>query len=264
VIRIFISLTCLFIFHSCAQPRRDPAAGKKAIRKQHQFILGESTIHISETVYQPAGKHLFIRLHDNESTGSEAATEIMQKEGGRLVSIENNGERNIGFRLKNKIIRFDPNRIFTHEGRVLTTGSFGSQDTGALIHLKKFSEFILGLIPDSVIIIALHNNGDKELSILNFRNGFNGDASTVHMNPSMDEDDFIYTTSARFFTKLKAADLNVVLQNNLSVADDGSLSVLCGQTGRTYINIEAEHGHLHEQQAMIRAVLRILHALRGS
>jgi hypothetical protein len=60
----------------------------------------------------------------------------------------------------------------------------------------------------------------------------------------MDEDDFIYTTSVYFFRKLKDAGLNVVLQNNDSIGDDGSLSVLCGKTGRSYINIEAEHGHL--------------------
>jgi hypothetical protein len=64
---------------------------------------GESLIYLSEIVYKPAGKHLFIQLHHNENTGVEAAIRITEREGGRLINIENNDARSIIFRLDNEI-----------------------------------------------------------------------------------------------------------------------------------------------------------------
>jgi hypothetical protein len=40
--------------------------------------------------------------------------------------------------------------------------------------------------------------------------------------------------------------------------EDGSLSLYCSRQGIRYINVEAQHGHRQEQQAMLDAVRQIL------
>jgi hypothetical protein len=47
---------------------------------------------------------------------------------------------------------------------------------------------------------------------------------------------------------------NVVLQNNTTVEDDGSLSVYCGKNRISYINFESESGHFEEQIKMITEI----------
>jgi hypothetical protein len=74
----------------------------------------------------------------------------------------------------------------------------------------------------------------------------------------MDADDFIYTTNLSFYKKLKAKEVNVILQDNKKYVNDGSLSVYCGVNDIPYINIEAQKGHFDEQLRLIKEVLSIL------
>jgi D-alanyl-D-alanine dipeptidase len=52
--------------------------------------------------------------------------------------------------------------------------------------------------------------------------------------------------------------MNVVLQDNRQVTDDGSLSVYCGKWGIPYVNVEAQHEHLEQQLQMLKVLLRII------
>ena len=62
------------------------------------------------------------------------------------------------------------------------------------------------------------------------------------------------TTEENYFDNIKRLGFNVVLQNNMKVTDDGSLSVYCGKQRIPYINVEAENGHLTEQKEMLAAI----------
>ena len=78
------------------------------------------------------------------------------------------------------------------------------------------------------------------------------------VNGGRDEDEFFYVTQKSYFSALKARGFNVVLQNNKTTEDDGSLSIYCGKRNLKYINIEAQHTHLAEQGEMLQAVYEIL------
>ena len=58
----------------------------------------------------------FINLHNNEKTSLNAAKQYLNKIGGRLINIENNGERLINFKYNGFNYIFDPNRIYSASG----------------------------------------------------------------------------------------------------------------------------------------------------
>ena len=252
-IRVIFLLT-LFSCTSCAQAPKpnDP------VIKEHVIELGASKILVTEAEYAPVSPFVFVGLHDNEETAAEAASVVLKERGGRFISIENNRERFIDFLLNDKTFRFDPNRIFTDEGRRKTLKVFKNEDTAATEALGRLSSFILQLIPDTAVVIAVHNNTSNEYSITRYRRELKDDAAAIHINPAMDPDDFVFTTDKDCFNYIKSRNWNVVLQDNRQVTDDGSMSVYFGKKGLPYINIEAEYGHLEQQLQMIRIVLEYL------
>jgi hypothetical protein len=112
-------------------------------------------------------------------------------------------------------------------------------------------------------VIALHNNSDGAYSALRYAQGgaLASDAARVFIKDGSDPDDFFLVTEPEVFEALRRRGYNVVLQDNSRVTDDGSLSVHCGRAGVRYINIEAQHGHLDRQVAMILALHDALEAL---
>ena len=111
-------------------------------------------------------------------------------------------------------------------------------------------------------VVALHNNADCNYSATQYLDGqeLARDAADVHLEDGQDADDFFFVTEKRFFEALRARRFNVVLQDNRSVTDDGSLSVYCGQHGIPYVNVEAQDGHLQAQKTMIEALFDVLTA----
>src|SRR5690606_27170642 len=84
------------------------------------------------------------------------------------------------------------------------------------------------------------------------------DAEAVHLAPTEDADDFFFVTDRPLYDALARAGFNVVLQNNATVTDDGSLSVLAARRGQRYVNVEAQHGHTAQQRRMVEALVRVL------
>ncbi|HSK13672.1 MAG TPA: hypothetical protein VK907_10685, partial [Phnomibacter sp.] len=111
------------------------------------------------------------------------------------------------------------------------------------------------------LIVALHNNTNEGgLSIRSYQKGgvYAQDASKVFIGPTEDIDDFFYTTSEQAFQFFMQKGFNVLLQNNATVTDDGSLSVYAGMKGMDYINIEAEHGRKEQQLQMLAAAMEYI------
>ena len=119
----FATTTLLFLFVTAigiAQPE------SVAIRiTQSRYIPFEKTIFyklgnkiIPIKIYQYGNRKdvTYINVHDNESTSVEAATSILEINGGTLIKIENNKQRNIRFGFRNNYYSFDPNRIFSRQG----------------------------------------------------------------------------------------------------------------------------------------------------
>ncbi|HEU4634370.1 MAG TPA: hypothetical protein VFS22_10310 [Flavisolibacter sp.] len=254
---IFILLSCFFFFSSCAQNN-----GKSLPPdiQYHTYHLQNTAVKISVHNYLPASKFTFIILHDDEQTAEKATLQVLEQYGGKLISIENNKERTLSFILKGKSYEFDPNRMFTPAGIKASLQTYGSDNATAAAEIEKFAAFLLNKISDSALPVAVHNNTNEEFAITDYMmpGALQHDAAAVYQNPDMDVDEFVFTTSGLVYDFYKRLNVNVVLQNNQQVIDDGSLSVYYGKQNKNYINIEAEHEHTEMQIKMIELLYQLL------
>ncbi len=233
---------------------------QKNARVTYEINLGDSLVIIHQHFNAPESNVLFFNMHEDEQTSIEATHLFSEDEKLNFIYLEHNGERRISFNVKNSVYSVDPNRIYTRKGRRLTLKDEGNYSLRASQRIRTFTKRILSFISAENIIIAMHNNTDVNYSIKSYLPGEDESANTkeVYISENWDADDFVYTTVDAYFNKLKAMDVNVILQDNAACVNDGSLSVYCGQNGIPYINIEAQKGHLDEQVKLIGLVMKML------
>lgn len=224
------------------------------------YRLGSTWINIERLRFPGQESLIITHVHDNEETAKAVAREVLSERGGLLLSINNNKERNVSFTYGGVQYKFDPNRIYSPAGREATLKAQSSYNRNAAIKLQRFASYFLGKIPKAKTIISVHNNTNESFSILSYARGgdYEKDALQVFHNPGHDIDDFFLTTSFSLYNKLKDLGYNVVLQHNKRAADDGSMSVYYGRKNRSYVNVEAEHGHYEQQKAMLNALADLL------
>ena len=223
--------------------------------------LGDRTISVKVAQYGEFINTCCINLHDDEVTAVKAARSVLEEQGGVLIKIENNGKRNISFPFKGVEYSFDPNRIFSRSGILLTLKAKGKINPLAVIEVEKFAAQLLQLIPDSIsCLIALHNNTDGDFSVRTYLPGGmrQNDACQVYADTWQDIDDIALTTDQVIFNKMAAQGYNSILQDNVKVFKDGSLSVYFGELNRRYINIETQHGKTVQYREMLKKLLYIL------
>ena len=257
----FLLVICLFAFNDSARGQNKPPLKKYKIeQKVFRYKLGDKTVKIviSKTSKRPS-KFVYFNIHDNENTAVEAAKEIIEKYGGTLIELRNNGKRLINFSLKDEQFTFDPNRIFTKVGIRKTLKNNGGYTIEAERETNKFAERLKNFLKNFRLIIAVHNNTDENYSIKSYEKDgeFGMDAKLVNINLETDVDDFFFVTDKNIFKFLKEKNQNVALQDNVNVTDDGSLSVYSGNHKIPYINVEGEHGHLTEQIKMLELLQEV-------
>lgn len=235
------------------------SAEKKIIptEKTIYYKLAENIIPLKIQQYGEQTDIVFINLHDDETTSVDAARRILEQEGGLLIEVENNLQRNIRFRLGKTIYTVDPNCIFSREGIEKSLDLLGKVSERAVTEVEKFGRRILQLIPDEAkCIIALHNNTPDRFTALEYSAGNKKTADTkkVYINPDEDTDDFFLTTDAVLYELLADKKFNTVLQDNKRCTDDGSLSVYCGKNNIRYVNCETEHGKTEQYYLMLKAL----------
>lgn len=227
--------------------------------------LGESKVKVVESGPKDAPVHL-LNLHDNENTSVEAAMEVIENKGGRLVELRHSGERLITFSAQGRTYQCDPNRIFTPEGRRATLSRYGTSGIAAEKALAAFADSLLEVygITNVPCIVTLHNNTDNDFSAKSYLPGaiYEKEARKVFLAPGSDADDFVMVTRGRFYRFYKRKGINVVLQSKRP-SDDGSLSVYAELNQLPYINIEAQSGHLTRQVTMIEATYQLLEQPEG-
>lgn len=206
-----------------------------------------------------------INVHDDENTSVLAGKTVVEETGGRVIELAHSGKRLVSFELDGATHRFDPNRIFSDAGIAATLRRQGNYSAAAHAAVKQFAtellaRFELDLAPT---IVALHNTTNGGLAIDSYQPNRPREsaAARVHTSPRRSPGDFCYVTDARFFDYLAARDFNVMLQDNATVPDDGSMSVYFGRKGIPYVNIEADETHLALQTEMVRTVTEMLNTL---
>lgn len=223
--------------------------------------LGDKTVSIKISQYGTSFKNCCVNLHDDESTAVQAARAILEQKGGILIRIENNGQRLVTFAFRGVPYTFDPNRIFSRKGIELTLKSKGRITAEVVTEVEKFATKILQQIPDTATcIIALHNNTDGDYSVKTYQPGGNrqADAKRVYADSWQDIDDITLTTDETLFTRMSGFGYNSILQDNVKVLKDGSLSVYYGEQHKRYINIETQHGKTSQYKEMLSKLLYVL------
>jgi hypothetical protein len=223
--------------------------------------LGDRTISIKIAQYGQSVNTCCINLHDDEVTAVQAARIVLAQTGGILIKIENKSKRIISFPFKGMVYSFDPNRIFSRAGIGVTLKAKGKINPLAIVEVEKFAAQLLKLIPDSSsCIIALHNNTDGDFSVKSYQPGGKrqNDARLVYADSWQDVDDIALTTDEILFNKMSALNYNSILQDNVKVNKDGSLSVYYGELNRRYINIETQHGKTAQYKEMLGKLMYFL------
>ena len=223
--------------------------------------IGDSRVDLVEHRSDVPGL-TYVNLHDDENTAVEAALAVIRNRGGIVYELQHGGDRNLTFRLNGSQYTIDPNRVFTDTGVSATLASHGNSNADARAAVRAFSDTLLYHIGfrELAFIITIHNNSENGYSSLSYADGgdLSGDARAVHLSSDEDPDNFYFVTSEQLFNTLQAHSVNVVLQDNIYVLDDGSLSVIAGREGIPYVNTEAQHGEVDVQRGMLERLHGLL------
>lgn len=231
------------------------------------LTIGESTVNVVTYAAKERGQ-TWINVHENERTSVDAALGVIRRVGGKVVYLEHGGGRNITFSLGGEEYTVDPNRIYTETGIRATLENLGPSSEEAIQEVQRFSRELISHFGLDTLHVALtiHNNTEGGYSAQSYTAGeaYEGDAADVRIHDGVNTDDFFFITEESWVEPIASAGFNVVLQDNAEVTDDGSMSVYCGHLGIPYVNVEARHGHLEAQSAMIEFLDAFLRRQAGS
>ena len=249
--------TCSFLqVHQTAAFR-----GIDVTEKTIFYKLAENIVPIKIQQYGERTDIVFINLHDDELTSVDAAKGILETNGGVLMEIENNAQRNLRFRLGQYFYKVDPNRIFSKDGIKKSLEQLGRSSFRAVDEVEKLGQRIIELMPgETKCVIALHNNTPGFFSVTEYAPGNKRsiESKKVYINPKEDSDDFFLTTDSDLYEKLADKGYNTILQDNQNCTEDGSLSVYCGKRNIRYVNCETEHGKSDQYHQMMKTLIVVL------
>lgn len=251
-IRLLLLLTALAVGQIFSQAAPANNQKYKVTESVETLKIGKTDIRLV-THKTTKNAPIYFRPHENEATSSLAVRTILPRYGGTFIELKSKGERFVKFELGNKSYTFDPNRIFTRQGIEKT---LGNPEPEARQEVEKFVERLFAKhLTDRNLLVAVHNNTDGGgLSMETYKKASKSEIAEIFINPARDIDDFFFVTDAEHFKFLKEKEFNVVLQNNETAEDDGSLSIYSGKRGISYINVESQHGHLQEQIEMLEVL----------
>lgn len=237
VLSVLVSLLCLHSIH----------AAVNSVVEVFPTPLGDSTINITRETFSaidPSSLQLaFLNLHENENTSVVAVRTFLYMNGGVLVKLNKGNSRLVSFYIDNKKYTFDPNRIYTPEGIEATLKYYGSYSDAAAAEVSSFASSLLKIydFDHQSTVLALHNNGGSYGANSYLPGGtYEDDAEAVNIVPNTNPSDFYYVVDPVYYDALARAQYNVVLQNNETVTNDGSLSYYAGLQQKPYINFESQ------------------------
>ena len=167
---ILILMSCWVGLSSCGQ---DTIKSFSPIETRISHLLGDSLIEIVTLQYGERQDIVMLNLHDDERTSVEAAKLVLEKSGGYLVRIENDSQRLVSFTVQGKVVKFDPNRMFSVQGIRSTLEKHNrSYNPNVIPLIQRFAGFVIENIPGKPgTLIALHNNDTGRLTIHSYARG---------------------------------------------------------------------------------------------
>lgn len=278
----YIISTIVILFVSI---QLNEANGRQNTDIKKMILLGKDTVYLR--IYSKPGKNIvYAHVHENETASLEAGLKMIEKYGGKLVTLEHSFDgtknRNVRFTYRKTRYQFDPNRIYTADDKVLKASITVVEGTGKVDYVilkmvKRLAKQIWTELKDYPLIIALHNNKNTPTECTNMwffwnrlepesynitsyvkKNDQSSDSNKscaeIYINPAINNSEFFIVTQKADFDMFVRKKYSVVLQNANPV-DDGSMSVFATGFGKRYINSEAKQGRVVEQEAMLELLL---------
>lgn len=278
----YIISTIVILFVSI---QLNEANGRQNTDIKKMILLGKDTVYLR--IYSKPGKNIvYAHVHENETASLEAGLKMIEKYGGKLVTLEHSFDgtknRNVRFTYRKTKYQFDPNRIYTADDKVLKASITVVEGTGKVDYVilkmvKRLAKQIWTELNDYPLIIALHNNKNTPAECTNMwffwnrlepesynitsyvkKNDQSSDSNKscaeIYINPAINNSEFFIVTQKADFDMFVRKKYSVVLQNANPV-DDGSMSVFATGFGKRYINSEAKQGRVVEQEAMLELLL---------
>ncbi len=278
----YIISTIVILFVSI---QLNEANGRQNTDIKKMILLGKDTVYLR--IYSKPGKNIvYAHVHENETASLEAGLKMIEKYGGKLVTLEHSFDgtknRNVRFTYRKTRYQFDPNRIYTADDKVLKASITVVEGTGKVDYVilkmvKRLAKQIWTELKDYPLIIALHNNKNTPAECTNMwffwnrlepesynitsyikKNDQSSDSNKscaeIYINPAVNNSEFFIVTQKADFDMFVRKKYSVVLQNANPV-DDGSMSVFATGFGKRYINSEAKQGRVVEQEAMLELLL---------
>lgn len=205
------------------------------IKNQYYYLnIGKERYVIGIYEKHPIGNIRYLALHDSEDAAFDGGLDAI-KNGGLMVVLENNEQRYLFERNKNKTTDIDPNRIFMPESQYFALGQ------SILSHLK---------LSKNSVIVSLHNNSPNSgFGMNNIKKYGATDISCKNDTENKNLYWLPYNASNKKNVIALADNLckkntfNVVLENVPPIGKgDGSLSIYAGNKDYKYINIEIKAG----------------------
>ncbi len=250
---LVLSLLALIILRGSNSGHFSPRLTPGIASDTHTLRLADEKIWVH--VYERLGSELvFVNLHDDENTCLEAAMLFLASHGGRLIELRHGRGREVAIRRAGRMHTFDPNRMFSKKGLHKSFARSKHPSDEDLDLASGFAAKVIALIAptENTPVIAIHNNTPDKLTIRDFMPGewYGPDSRAVHIAPDRDPDDFFFTNSPWLYESLAALGYNVALMAE-KPPDRGTLGGYINSLDGFYINVEAEHGHIREQAAML-------------
>lgn len=211
-------------------------------------------LQVFENPRLPSGPTWFLP-HDDSDTAFDAAVHALKTFGGRVVAVHSNEKRQNG--------GVDVNQLFG------TTKTEVADCAVAKDHPSpQLTVFIYKLFPPDSPVFMINNNGDEGEVTASVSDEWMTGALANSEPVSSDADDFIRlvgrsnleqenaVSSAINF--LQDSGFNVIYQTIPRAGSDCSFANFAALRDRPFFSIEAEHGHLAEQKAMIDKLINIL------
>lgn len=207
--------------------------------------LGSTKVIIQKEYYGP-GK-VFVHVHASETTALDAARKVARAQGGQVITLIHQKQRDITFKYHGKTFSFDPNRIYTLNGIKKTLFDHDCYDPQAAKIVSHFASQVMASIPRGKVI-AVHNNKGYSLRDYFPHHSLAKDSQNLYVKSRSNFRNFFLVTQAQDFKCIKKMGFNVVHQAR-GVTDDGSMSVALAS--RHYVNVEAAYGQLQQQMIML-------------
>jgi hypothetical protein len=222
------------------------------------FRFGDQLLTLEKWNQRSEKSYTLVSLHNDETTAITVSKSFAQTRNAAFVQLLNAGKHDIEATVRDRKIVFDPDKIFTPNGRKENLKSNLGWKKSSNSRVQVFSIFLIDELMADKTIVAVHNNEDGSMNDYAKAKSFSKQPFNFHQNPSLDQTNFFVTNEEALFQKLKQNGFNVLLQNRHNLKDDGSLGVYCTRTNKPFISIETRAGHLQEQYQMLLAVDNML------